>query len=351
MGGECHKSAHRIFGFFVKDLSLKRVRSLLETSRNCRILVIGDLMLDQFVWGDVRRISPEAPVPVVEFARESFMPGGAANVARNLTALSVSAELFGVVGHDDTARKLKQLLVEQQVVCDGVIGDRSRPTSIKTRIIAQHQQMVRVDRESTHGLDKRTLGRLLDLTEERIYQADAVIVGDYGKGVVTQELLDSVKRRCRERGVWLSLDPKPVHRLDLSGLSLITPNRKEAFELAEMSDDTRQSDPLADRNLMAVAAKLLETLSPAVLLITLGDLGMLLCRRGEKPFHIPTVAQEVFDVSGAGDTVIASFTMAVAAGASPQEAAIISNHSAGVVVGKLGTATLTQEELVESFGK
>ena len=333
----------------MKDLPLKRVRQILAGTLNARILVIGDLMLDQFVWGSVRRISPEAPVPVVEFERESFMPGGAANVARNLTALQVPTELFGIVGHDETARKLKQLLVEQNVICEGVLGDRTRPTSVKSRIIAHQQQMVRVDRESTTPLEPKSLRRLLAALEHRIYQADAVIVGDYGKGVVTQTMLEAVKSICRERGVWLSLDPKPVNRLDLSGLSLITPNRKEAFELAGKDDRMRGAEPLADAALMEVANTLLESLKPALLLITLGDQGMLLCRRGEKPFNIPTVAQEVFDVSGAGDTVIASFTMAIAAGASPMEAAIISNHAAGVVVGKIGTATLTQEELIASF--
>jgi D-glycero-beta-D-manno-heptose-7-phosphate kinase len=333
----------------MKDLPIKRVRQILERIQNARILVIGDLMLDQFVWGAVRRISPEAPVPVVEFERESFMPGGAANVARNLTALQVPTELFGIVGHDETARRLKQLLIDQGVVCEGVLGDRTRPTSIKSRIIAHHQQMVRVDRESTEPLGAKTLGRLLEALEHRIYQADAVIVGDYGKGVVTQGMLDSVKRICRERGVWLSLDPKPINGLELSGLSLITPNRKEAFELAGKRDGLRAATPLEDAALLDVANTLLDRLRPALLLITLGDHGMFLCRRGAKPFHIPTVAQEVFDVSGAGDTVIASFTMAIAAGASPIEAAIISNHAAGVVVGKLGTATLTQEELLASF--
>ena len=333
----------------MNKISLKRVREILDASLNARILVVGDLMLDQFVWGSVRRISPEAPVPVVEFERESFMPGGAANVARNLTALQISAELFGTVGQDDSARKLKQLLYEQSVICDGVLTDRSRPTSIKSRIVAQHQQLVRVDREDTSPLNARSLKRLLATVEERIYQADAVIVGDYGKGVVTQPALERLKQVCRERGVWLSLDPKPVNRLDLSGLSLITPNRKEAFELAGRVDGARAAHPLEDKNLMAVAEDLIQRFGPAVLLVTLGDHGMLLCRRSAKPVHFPTVAQEVFDVSGAGDTVIASFTLAVAAGASPEEAAIVSNHAAGVVVGKVGTATLTREELLGSF--
>jgi D-beta-D-heptose 7-phosphate kinase/D-beta-D-heptose 1-phosphate adenosyltransferase len=333
----------------MKDLSKQRAKILLDAARNLRLLVVGDLMLDQFVWGSVRRISPEAPVPIVEFENESFMPGGAANVARNLSALSVPCELFGIVGRDGTGRHLKELLVEQQVICNGILGDSSRPTSIKSRIVAQHQQMVRVDRESTAVLSERVLRKLLLAIEDRIDQADAVILGDYGKGVVSQSLIDPIKEMCRQRGVWLSLDPKPVNRLNLSGLSLITPNRKEAFELAGAQDGLRGPHPLEDKALLTVANQLLERLSPALLLITLGDQGMLLCGRNQKPFHIPTVAQEVYDVSGAGDTVIASFTMAIAAGASPVEAAIISNHAAGVVVGKLGTATLTQEELLASF--
>src|SRR5436190_10114681 len=333
----------------MRDLPIKRVERILAASRNLRILVVGDLMLDQFVWGSVRRISPEAPVPVVEFEKESFMPGGAANVARNLTALSTPCELFGIVGRDDTARKLKQLLVEQQVVCEGVLGDPTRPTSIKSRIVAQHQQMVRVDKESTAPLNGRVLRRLLASIEDRLDQADAVIVGDYGKGVVTETLLNELKSMCRARGLWLSLDPKPLNRINLAGLSLITPNRKEAYELAGVHDGVRATNPLEDKTLLQVANELLNRLKPALLLITLGDQGMLLCGRNQKPFHIPTVAQEVYDVSGAGDTVIASFTIAIAAGASPIEAAVISNHSAGVVVGKLGTATVTQDELLVSF--
>ncbi len=332
-----------------KTLSTSRVRQLLDTAARSRLLVIGDVMLDQFIWGNVSRISPEAPVPVVDFARESFMPGGAANVARNLSALKVPVELFGLIGRDDAALRLKSLLTEQHVGCRGLVSHAHRHTSIKTRIVAHQQQVVRVDRESRADADGNTTRELLTALEPSILSAGAVIVGDYGKGVVTQSLLDALKKICRARGVWLSLDPKPVHHLDLRGLSLITPNRKEAFELAELPDDTRAPNPLQDANLMRVADKLLRDLQPALLLITLGDQGMLLCQRGHKPFHIPTVAQEVFDVSGAGDTVIASFTLAVAAGASPIEAAILSNHAAGVVVGKVGTATVVPEELVASF--
>lgn len=328
-----------------------RVRQLLQTAARNRVLVVGDLMLDQFIWGSVARISPEAPVPVVDFQSESFMPGGAANVARNLTALGINTELFGVVGQDSAAEQLRALLSAQHIGCRGLVASPARRTSLKTRIVAQTQQVVRIDRETRDGIPSPLARRLLAAIKARLPQTDAVIVGDYGKGVVTQSLLNELKSLCRDRGVWLSLDPKPVHQLNLAGLSLITPNRKEAFELAALPDETRDANPLADKNLMLTAERLLHELRPAVLLITLGELGLLLCQRGQKPFHIPTVAQEVYDVSGAGDTVIATFTLAVAAGASPVEAAILSNHAAGIVVGKVGTATTSPEELLASFRK
>ena len=330
-------------------LSAKRVQRLLTAATKTRVLVVGDVMLDQFIWGSVARISPEAPVPVVDFSHESFMPGGAANVARNLTALAVPTELFGTVGNDSTSGQLRVLLSQQQIGCHGLMASATRRTSLKTRIVAHQQQVVRIDRETRDDLDAALTKSLLSRIRTKLSNADAVIVCDYGKGVVTQPLLDEIKRLCRESGVWLSLDPKPVHHLNLNGLSLITPNRKEAFELADLPDDTRNANPLADKNLLLAAERLLNELRPAVLLITLGESGMLLCQRGQKPFPIPTVEQEVFDVSGAGDTAIASFTLAIAAGASPLEAAIISNHAAGIVVGKVGTATTSPEELLQSF--
>ena len=330
-------------------LSVTRARQILSVAQKARVLVVGDVMLDQFIWGGVSRISPEAPVPVLEFSGESYMPGGAANVARNLVCLSVEAELFGSIGQDEAAGKLQKILKEQHIGCAGLVKTAARHTSIKTRIVAHQQQVVRVDRETRAVLDDKSTARLLAAIKARLPETDAVIVGDYGKGVVTQVLLNELKSLCRERGIWLSLDPKPVHHLNLSSLSLITPNRKEAFELADLPDDTRDHNPFADKNLMLVGERLLNELRPAVLLVTLGELGMLLCQRGQKPFHIPTVAQEVFDVSGAGDTVIATFTLAIAAGASPLEAAILSNHAAGIVVGKRGTATTSPEELLKSF--
>jgi len=334
-----------------KKISSSRLRQLLLAAGQARILVLGDLMLDQFLWGTVARISPEAPVPVVEFERESFIPGGAGNVARNLAHLGVRTEMLGVCGLDASADRLKQLLSEEGVGCAGILTCPNRATSIKTRIVAHRQQVVRVDRETRGDIDSDTTARLLAALSKLLPGTDAVILGDYAKGVITQALLDEIRRLCRARGVWLSLDPKPAHHLDLSDLSLLTPNRKEAFGLAGLPDEHLGAEPYQDPGLLAVADKLLASLHPALLLITLGEQGMLLCQRGQKPFHVPTAAQEVFDVSGAGDTVIASFTLAIAAGASPVEAAVFSNHAAGVVVGKLGTATVTPKELLASFKK
>src|SRR5437762_2791885 len=245
-------------------ISLSRLQELLSLSRRRHVLVVGDVMLDQFIWGRVSRISPEAPVPVVDFERESFMPGGAANVARNLTALKASADLLGVIGRDEAGKKLAGLLEGERVHCDCLLQHFDRTTSIKTRIIAHQQQVVRMDRETRAELDEIATQRLMEIVAQKLPAADAVIVGDYGKGVVSQPLLDQIKRLGRARGTWVSLDPKPVHRLDLSNLSLITPNRKEAFELARLPDETRNSNPLADTNLMLVAGRLLNELHPAI---------------------------------------------------------------------------------------
>ncbi len=330
-------------------ISRSRVRQLLASAARARVLVLGDVMLDKFVRGRVERISPEAPVPVINFESESLVPGGAGNVARNVAGLNAATALLSVVGDDDTARQLMEVLSQDRIGCAGLLPCHDRLTSIKTRIIAHRQQVVRVDRESRQDIDDTTTKRLLTELEQGLATADAVILGDYAKGVVTQRLLDAAKKMCRARGVWLSVDPKPAHHLDLSGVSLLTPNRKEAFELAGMTDGFHVTPPLEDASLLAVADQLLSAFAPAILLITLGEHGQLLCRRGHRPFHIPSVAREVFDVSGAGDTVIASFTLAIAAGASPVEAAIFSNHAAGIVVGKLGTATVRPEELLASF--
>lgn len=332
-------------------LPQERAREILKRGQSSRILVIGDVMLDRFIAGTVHRISPEAPVPVLNFKSENLMPGGAANVARNLTALGAPTALYSLVGKDPEADQLRSLLQSEAVKCRGLRRLTQRTTGTKTRIVAQQQQIVRVDREIISPLTESEQRMLEKEILKDLDSAAAVVVGDYAKGIVTNSLLSFLKENCRERGIWLSVDPKPIHQVDLAGMSLITPNRKEVFDLAGLADDSRSEEPLEDGPLLKSADRLLKRLKPALLLITLGDQGMLLCQKRKRPVHIPTVAREVFDVSGAGDTVIASFTLAIAAGASPIEAAHFSNQAGGIVVGKHGTATVSQKELIDSLNQ
>ena len=254
-----------------------------------------------------------------------------------------------MVGRDHGGATTQAVAARAKHRLPGFARQRLPPTSVKTRIVAHKQQVVRIDRETRDGLSPQRPGACSARSRRASATLPPSSSATTARASSRQPLLDEIKDLCRRRGLWLSLDPKPVHQLNLSGMSLITPNRKEAFELANLPDETRNSNPLEDTNLMQVAERLLNELRPAMLLITLGELGMLLCQRDRKPFHIPTVAREVFDVSGAGDTVIATFTLAIAAGASPIEAAIVSNHAAGIVVGKVGTATASPDELLASF--
>jgi len=333
-------------------LKRDRVGEILTQARKQRVLVIGDVMLDQFIWGSVSRISPEAPVPVLDFQSENYMPGGGANVARNLTAWDIHTSAYSVIGRDHAGDQLEEQLRNWGVHCSGLIRSAKRATGLKTRIVAQRQQIVRVDREHKELLDEALTGKLIAKIEKALKpDVAAVVLCDYGKGMVTQALLDRLAELCRERGIWLSMDPKPVRALRLHGLSLMTPNRKEAFALAQRTETPGPSDPLKDEALLEVVRHLMKRCKPAMMLVTLGEHGMLLCSRKGQPFHIPTMAQEVYDVSGAGDTAIAAFTLAVAGGASPVEAATIANHAAGVVVGKVGTAITTTDELLATFPK
>jgi rfaE bifunctional protein kinase chain/domain len=313
------------------------------------ILVVGDVMLDQFLWGKVSRISPEAPVPVVEVTNESFFPGGAANVARNLRALGAPVKMLGVLGDDDAGEELCELLEQQGVETHGLVVDQNRPTTLKTRIVAHHQQVVRFDREAEQKLSPQIERRVFEYFESHVRNAAAVIFEDYGKGVLSQSMLNAMQRLTRKHRNITTADPNSRHLLRYEGLTAVTPNRAEAFVAAGLPYVEPADEVLRDEALMNVGKSLLRKWKPRNLLVTLGEHGMCLFRAGEKPHHIPTVAQEVFDVSGAGDTVIATLTLALAAGANPVQAADISNHAAGVVVGKVGTATCSTEELVESF--
>lgn len=327
----------------------QRIQHLLERAREQRLLVIGDVMLDEFVWGKVSRISPEAPVPVVEVQSESSYPGGAANVARNLRPFCRHVHISGLVGCDAHAARLKELLEAEGIATNGMIEESHFLTIVKTRIVARQQQVVRVDREKRHKLTPESIEAACARISAVLPEIDGVIFEDYGKGFLTQELVDLLMVMVKKAGKIITADPNPGNPLRWTGATTVKPNRSEAFAMAGIADLGAVENPLEDETLLKVGAQLLEKFDIPTLMITLGEHGIILFDRNAQPYHTPTRAQEVFDVSGAGDTVIALYTLALCAGASPQEAAEISNHAAGVVVGKLGTATLTREELLESF--
>ena len=328
-----------------------RLQHLLAAASSRKLLVIGDVMLDEFVWGRVSRISPEAPVPVVEVEKETSYPGGAANVARNLRPFCAGVHLCGLVGEDVHANKLRELLAEEFISSDALVADAARSTIVKTRIVARQQQVVRVDRERRLKVSTEVLERSCAVISTILPNVDAVIFEDYGKGFLGQALKDRVTEMARTAGKYLSADPNPTNPLDWRGVDLLKPNRSEAFAMAGIPDDGAGPDPLVDAPLLEVGDILLKKWDLSALLVTLGEHGMILFQRGESPYHTPTRAREVFDVSGAGDTAIALHTLAICAGATPCEAAEISNHASGVVVAKLGTATLTAKELLHAFSK
>jgi D-glycero-beta-D-manno-heptose-7-phosphate kinase len=330
-------------------MKLQRVEKLLREFSNKRVLVIGDLMLDEFVWGRVSRISPEAPVPVVEVIRESYYPGGAANVARNVREFTPSVFVMGLIGEDTYAQKLRKLLDENGISLEALQNEQSFQTIVKTRIIARHQQVVRVDRERPHPLEHQAQALCVKKVRELLPNLDAVIFEDYGKGFLQQSFVDEVTALARKTGKLVTADPNPQNRLIWRGITAVKPNRREAFAAANLPWQEPGPDPLRDQQLLHVGAELLRTWKPNLLLVTLGEQGMILFDQGNAPFHVPSHAREVYDLSGAGDTAIGLFTLALASGASAIEAAEISNHASSVVVGKLGTATLTPDELLESF--
>ncbi len=321
-------------------------KAVISRFARLRVLVIGDMMLDQYVIGRVSRISPEAPVPVVDVQSEKFFPGGASNVARNLRSLLARVSVLGIVGADATGRILTRALSGQGIDTSGLIGDRGRPTTLKTRVIAQHQQVVRFDRESRAPMTAPMVAKALAFARRVIPRMDAVIFEDYGKGLIQQSFLDACLEIAHRHKIATFADPNSHHRLDYRGLTGITPNRGEAFWMAREANQDAGPDPLADEPLLEVGRRLLEETGVENLLITLGEHGMCLFREGRRPHHIPTAAQEVFDVSGAGDTAISVFALGMGAGLNADAAAFLSNQASGIVVGKAGTATVTPSELL-----
>jgi rfaE bifunctional protein kinase chain/domain len=324
-------------------ISPARTRALLKKISGLRILVVGDVMLDHYVWGDATRISPEAPVPVVDISRDTFTAGGAGNVALNLAALGARCTLAGHFGRDESGRQLAGILAEKAITTISTPG--SGGTIVKTRVLVQHQQLCRLDREAAPDAYRIPPAKVAALLGPAIKAADAVILSDYAKGLLGSELVQQVTELCRAAGTFLALDPKPKHALSFHGLDLITPNRKEAAQLAGLELSPHAPFPAAE-----ICRRLHERYGTRNLVITLSEDGLLLSREGTVVKQIPTAAREVFDVSGAGDTSIAALVLALAAGADLETAAHFANAAAGVVVGKIGTATVTPGELVAYVG-
>ncbi len=330
-------------------MNARRLKEILDRARTKRILVIGDLMLDEFVWGRVKRISPEAPVPVVEVTGESFYPGGAANVARNLREFVGHVAVVGMFGSDRGGRQLRQLMEEQKIETKSAVEDPGFPTIVKTRIIARNQQVVRVDREQLRSPTPAQVSEIVRNVKRQLAKTDAIIFEDYGKGFLAGELVRGICDEALEAGKIVTGDPNPHHPIEWKSVTAVKPNRNEAFLAAGLSSSDPASTPMKDKPLLKAGEVLLEKWQTKLVLITLGEQGMMLFERGNKPHHIPTKARQVFDVSGAGDTAIALFTLALSCEATSVEAAEIANHASAVVVGKVGTATVTPEELRASF--
>lgn len=332
-------------------MNRERLSNIIRTAGSRKIAVIGDLMLDVYVWGRANRISQEAPVPVVQVGRQTQTLGGASNVMRNIVSLGGSVMPFGVIGNDEAGKKLLSLFAAQGIDSDFVVSDPGRITTQKQRVIAGTQQLVRIDYENIEPVSESIRS---NLTEELIRtiekdEVHAVIFEDYAKGVLNRECVDAINKASLKKGLITALDPHPSQPFEVRDLTLMTPNRQEAFALSGTYHKEPVRPVMNDAALMGVAEKIMKKWNPRFLLITLGAEGMALYEKGRDCLVVPTRAREVFDVSGAGDTVIASFVMALLGGADPAEAAEISNHAAGVVVGKIGTASIAVDELFQSF--
>lgn len=320
-------------------MNFERAQKILEQFANKRLIVLGDLMLDEFIWGEVRRISPEAPVPVVEVKRESWHAGGAGNVVSNLLALGAQAIPIGVIGEDWAGERLREQFAEAGADTSFLIHEAGRPTTLKTRIVAHHQQMIRADRESKTPIGEATENILIAAFTKALKSADAVIVSDYDKGLLTPRVLQNVLAAAAQKMV--CLDPKIKNFAQYRPITVITPNQYEAERATGI-------EIIDEASFLAAAQRIREMLDCPHVLVTRGEHGMSLLSR-ESVTHIPTTAREVYDVTGAGDTVIATLALALATDANIIEAAGIANQAAGIVVGKLGTATVSKDELTKTM--
>jgi D-beta-D-heptose 7-phosphate kinase/D-beta-D-heptose 1-phosphate adenosyltransferase len=335
------------------------LKKIISKFPKAKVLVVGDVILDEYISGSVDRISPEAPVPVVWANKRSYVPGGAANVANNIRSLDGGVMLVGVTGKDKNREMLLSQLKKRRINADGLFIEPERPTTLKTRITAGHQQIVRVDWEDTYSLSEKYNQKIINFIEDRIKDFDAVIIEDYGKGVINMHLLQELIGLTRAKKKIITVDPKEEHFQYYRQVTSITPNRKElesAIRNLKIKDTTNSfkiscDRLLTDKDISLAAREIMGYLNLESILITLGEHGMSLFEKSGRFTHIPTVAQEVFDVSGAGDTVIGTFTLSLCAGASLLEAAHIANFAAGIVVGKVGTAVTSRQELLKKLSE
>ncbi len=332
-------------------MNKSRLTEIISTFKTKNIAVIGDLMLDVYVWGDTSRISPEAPVPVVQINKKTQCLGGASNVMRNIVTLSGNVYACGVIGDDENAKKVRSLLAEYNINADSVYSSSDRVTIEKQRVMSSGQQLLRIDYETTNEVSKYYRDKIIDDIAQlaKNKKIDAILIEDYAKGLLDIATVEKINNIAKEYNLFITLDPHPGHPLKTKNLTLITPNRMEAFGLAGVYNSEPKTPVLDDSALIAVSEKLAEEWAPQYLLITLGSQGMALFEKNGNVKVIPTRAREVFDVSGAGDTVISAFTLALLGGATGVEAAIIANHAAGIVVGKVGTVSVMLNELIRSF--
>jgi D-beta-D-heptose 7-phosphate kinase/D-beta-D-heptose 1-phosphate adenosyltransferase len=324
---------------------MSRLLSYLDKFPKARILVVGDLMVDHYIWGNVSRISPEAPVPVVEVTDESIRPGGAANVFNNIAALDGQADLCGVVGADEPGRWLQQEVKRCGASIDGLVNDDHRPTIQKTRVVAHSQQVVRYDREKRQAVSPSTQRKIYEFILNRMESSDGcdcLVLSDYAKGVITQGLTKDLLGLAKKKGIPTVVDPKVSHMDYYREVTVVTPNHLEASQASGV-DITDES------SLLEAGHRLLKHLSCKAVLITRGEKGMSLFEKNGGVTHIPTMAQAVFDVTGAGDTVVGTLALALASGATLAEAATLANYAAGVVVGIVGTATVSRQMLKEAI--
>jgi D-beta-D-heptose 7-phosphate kinase/D-beta-D-heptose 1-phosphate adenosyltransferase len=326
----------------LSHLAPSRAAELLASLAGRRLLVLGDLMLDEYLVGDVHRISPEAPVPVVRLRRESLRLGGAGNVAANAAAVGARALLVGVVGDDRPGERLRAEVEARGLASDGLVVERGRQSTVKTRIIAHSQQVVRCDREDDRPIGAAAEEAILAAFHRALGEAEAVVVSDYAKGLLTPRVLAEALTEARGRGLQVVVDPTVPSFPLYQPVTALTPNHHEASAAAQVFGHD-------DRAVETMGRRLLDRLEAEAVLVTRGEAGMTLVRRDLEPVHIPTVAREVYDVTGAGDTVSTVFTLVLAAGGSMVEAAVLSNHAAGVVVGKVGTATAGPDEILSSL--